>query len=90
MNECIQRLCFSTGTNKYFSIVNGLTKKALDASKSNDGEIVMWKRLDHENQLWFWDKDKKDVLRNKRYPEKVMNHYQKHIRIDLKNNLLTF
>ena len=62
---------FFTGT-KYFSIVNGLTKKALDASKSNDGEIVMWKRLDHENQLWFWDEDKKDVLRNKRYPEKVV------------------
>ena len=55
---------------EYFSITNNYSGKALTASLTNVGEIVMWTYHGNDNQLWFWDGA--HVLRNKMFPKKVM------------------
>ena len=58
---------------EFFLIINHLSGKALQASTNNSGEIVIWTIHGYDNQLWFWDQQEEDVLRNKMFPNKVVN-----------------
>ena len=57
---------------EFFLIINHLSGKALQASISTIGEIVIWTIHGYDNQLWFWDQQEEDVLRNKMFPNKVV------------------
>ena len=57
----------------YFRIHALESGKVLDASMSDVGEVVLWEENGHDNQLWFWDGDDKDILRNKAFPDLVSN-----------------
>ena len=56
---------------EFFLIISHQSGKALQASPNNVGNIVMWTLQGNENQLWFWDEQEGDILRNKMYPNKV-------------------
>ena len=81
IDNCKPELGYSSGTNccyysynrsaEYFSIINPISGKALQAMTSSTGEIEMWTFSGIDNQLWFWDGVDNDVLRNKMYPHKV-------------------
>ena len=53
----------------YFLIYSPQSGKVLDASQTNQNEVILWKSHGGDNQLWFWDG--KDILRNKEHPNKV-------------------
>ena len=55
----------------YFKIHALESGKVLDASMSNEGEVVLWEANGQMNQLWFWDGPDRDVLRNKAFPHLV-------------------
>ena len=38
---------------------------------TNIGEVVMWEMNGQDNQLWFWDPEYREVLRNKQFPDMV-------------------
>ena len=57
-----------TSLVEYFSLINHNSKKALDASNTNNGKIAMWPLHGNDNQLWFWDGH---LLRNKMFSDKV-------------------
>ena len=40
---------------------------------TNIGEVVMWEMNGQDNQLWFWDPENREVLRNKQFPDMVKN-----------------
>ena len=67
---------------RYFLIFGDQSGRVLDASLSNVGEVVLWDRNGGDNQLWFWDGQDRDVLRNKKFPRRVLDFhwgdYQKH------------
>ena len=56
---------------EFFVIISHHSGKALQASPNNVGDIVMWTLQGNNNQLWFWDEQEGDILRNKMYPNKV-------------------
>ena len=58
---------------EFFLIINHLSGKALQTSTNNIGEIVIWTIHGYDNQLWFWDQQEEDVLRNKMFSDKVVN-----------------
>ena len=72
MSPCDSQLIFAFQLVdvEYFSIINHYSGKALTASLTNVGVIVMWTYHGNDNQLWFWDGA--HVLRNKMFPKKVM------------------
>ena len=45
----------------YFAIIGAKSRKALDASGTNIGKVVLWDYHGGDNQLWYWEED---VLRN--------------------------
>ena len=55
----------------YFHILGAESGKVLDASMTNIGEVVMWEMNGQDNQLWFWDPEYREVLRNKQFPDMV-------------------
>ena len=58
----------------YFYIMSKVHPQlVLDASYTKVGKVVMWEKHVklHDWQLWFWDDDNHDILRNKKYPKKV-------------------
>ena len=57
---------------EFFLIISHHSGKALQASPNNVGDIEMWTLQGNENQLWFWDEQEEDILRNKMYPDKVL------------------
>jgi len=59
----------------YFKIHALESGKVLDASMSNEGEVVLWEMNGQENQLWFWDGPEKDVLRNKAFPHLALDFH---------------
>jgi len=59
----------------YFHIVSDASGKVLDASMSNEGEVVLWEMNGQENQLWFWCGDHGDVLRNKAFPDRALDFH---------------
>ena len=65
-----------------FYIFGDHSGKVLDASLSSEGEVVLWEKHGGDNQLWFWDDQYRDVLRNKNFPNKVLDFqwrdYQEH------------
>merc|ERR1712212_29774 len=40
---------------------------------TNEGEVVLWKSNDGDNQLWYWDGRNGDILRNKQFPNMVLD-----------------
>ena len=66
----------------YFLIFGDQSGRVLDASLSNIGEVVLWDKHGGDNQLWFWYGQDRDVLKNKKFPNKVLDFhwgdYQKH------------
>ena len=60
---------------KYFLIFGDHSGKVLNASLSDIGEVVIWEENGGDNQLWFWDDQDGDVLRNKRFPNKVLDFH---------------
>ena len=60
-----------SSTRQYFTIRGHQSGKVLDASLSNVGEVVLWDFNGGDNQLWFWDGRDRDILRNKKFPNKV-------------------
>ena len=61
---------------KYFIIQQlrcGNSGKVMNASLSKIGEITMSDFNGGENQLWYWDGRHQDILRNKKFPDKVLN-----------------
>ena len=58
---------------RYFKIFGEQSRKVLDASQSNPGEVILWEANDGDNQLWYWDGIDRDILRNKMYPDKVIS-----------------
>jgi len=62
---------------EYFKIMGEASGKVLDASMSNIGEVVLWESNGQDNQLWYWDGPNRDVLRNKKFPTRVLDfHWQ--------------
>jgi len=59
----------------YFRIHALESGKVLDASMSNHGEVVLWEENGQDNQLWFWDGDDKDILRNKAFPHWALDFH---------------
>ena len=57
---------------KYFAILGKQSGKALDANRSNQGELFLWDFNGGDNQLWFWDGE---LLRNKHFPNKVLDFH---------------
>ena len=55
-------------SEKYFFIRQEFSKRVLDASIKDPGEVHMWEFHGGDNQLWYWQGD---CLKNKAYPEKV-------------------
>jgi len=61
--------------SNYFNIVGDSSGKVLDASMSNVGEVVIWDYNGQDNQLWYWDGPNRDVLRNKQFPDRVLDFH---------------
>lgn len=62
-------------SQQYFKICGDASGKVLDASRSNVGEVVLWDNNGQDNQLWYWDGPNRDVLRNKQYPNRVLDFH---------------
>ena len=60
---------------KYFLIFGDHSGRVLDASLSDVGEVILWEKHGDDNQLWFWDDQDRDVLRNKKFPNKVLDFH---------------
>ena len=58
---------------RYFKIFGEQSRKVLDASQTNPGEVVLWEAHGGDNQLWYWDGIDRDILRNKMFPNKVIS-----------------
>lgn len=58
---------------EYFKIMGEASGKMLDASMSNIGEVVLWESNGQDNQLWYWDGPSRDALRNKQFPDRVLD-----------------
>jgi len=56
----------------YFAIIGVESGKALDASGSDLGEVILWDFHGGENQLWYFEGD---VLRNKAYQDRVLDFH---------------
>ena len=61
----------TTTSNKYFIIRAKHSGKVLDASATNEDEVIQYTFHGGDNQLWFWGFDHGDCLQNKKYPNKV-------------------
>jgi len=59
----------------YFHILGAESGKVLDASMTNIGEVVMWEMNGQDNQLWFWDPEYREVLRNKQFPDMALDFH---------------
>jgi len=78
----------------YFQICGDGSGKVLETSLSNVGEVVLWDKNGQDSQLWYWDGPDGDVLRNKRFPQKVLDFdwldFEKHqwgkVRLHTLNN----
>lgn len=60
---------------EYFYIISKLPsvwRKGLAASITEVGEVVVWDGGNLDQYLWFWDGVDQNILRNKKYPEKVI------------------
>jgi len=57
----------------YFKICAETSDKVLDASKMHDGECCLWEDNNEDSQLWFWDGPQGDILRNKEFPDRVLD-----------------
>jgi len=62
-------------SQQYFKIFGGASGKVLDASRSNVGEVVLWESNNGNNQLWYWDGPNRDNLRNKEFPNRVLDFH---------------
>jgi len=60
---------------QYFKICGDASGKVLDASMSNVGEVVLWDSNGQDNQMWYWDGPNRDVLRNKKFPNRVLDFH---------------
>ena len=54
-----------------FIIESQQSGKVLDAALTDIGEVILWDYNGGDNQLWFWDGRDRDILRNKKFPNKV-------------------
>jgi len=61
------------GEKTFFYILGSDSGRVLDASLSCPGEVVLWVKNGQDNQLWYWDGPNGDVLRNKQFPNKVLD-----------------
>merc|ERR1712223_1361049 len=59
----------------YFHILGAESGKVLDTSMTNIGEVVMWEMNGQDNQLWFWDPEYREVLRNKQFPDMALDFH---------------
>ena len=78
---------------KYFIIQQlrcGNSGKVMNASLSKIGEITMSDFNGGENQLWYWDGRHQDILRNKKFPDKVLNILATTVCTFLIQNIPTF
>ena len=78
---------------KYFIIQQlrcGNSGKVMNASLSKIGEITMSDFNGGENQLWYWDGRHQDILRNKKFPDKVLNILATTVCTFLIQNISTF
>merc|ERR1712198_527452 len=57
----------------FFYILGSDSGRVLDASLSCPGEVCLWVKNGQDNQLWYWDGPNGDVLRNKKFPNKVLD-----------------
>ena len=62
----------------------------MNASLSKIGEITMSDFNGGENQLWYWDGRHQDILRNKKFPGKVLNILATTVCTFLIQNISTF
>ena len=66
-----------SANREYFFIISKIhSELGLVASITEVGEVLMKVRHDgnvQDQQLWFWDGVDQDILRNKKYPKKVIN-----------------
>jgi len=60
------------GTTGYFVIASKHCHKVLDASMSNEYEVVIWDYHGGDNQQWWYDGE---YIRNKKFPEKVLDFH---------------
>ena len=60
---------------EYFYIISKLPRgwrRGLAASTTEVGEVVVRDGSNQDQYLWFWDGVDQNILRNKKYPEKVI------------------
>ena len=60
---------------EYFYIISKLPsgwRKSLAASTTKVGEVVVWDGTNKDHYMWFWDGVDQNILRNKKYPERVI------------------
>ena len=60
---------------EYFYIISKLPsvwRKSLAASTTEVGEVVVLDGTNNDQYMWFWDGVDQNILRNKKYPERVI------------------
>ena len=60
---------------EYFYIISKLPsflRKSLAASTTEVGEVVVLDGTNKDQYMWFWDGVDQNILRNKKYPERVI------------------
>ena len=74
--ELLEQKNVSPSTKReYFYIISKLPsgwRKSLAASTTKVGEVVVWDGTNKDHYMWFWDGVDQNILRNKKYPERVI------------------
>ena len=53
----------------YFTLKGGGSGRVVQAS--SESSVVLWDQNNGDNQLWYWDPNDSQILRNKAFPDKV-------------------